>query len=93
MTAFDLETANRFGVPYIAVVGNNSAMNQIRRSPHYALNQGKPIVRWITLGLTFDPENGRCNAEKPLASGTVEAFVPSPVEARMGFLHSPMGCD
>jgi acetolactate synthase-1/2/3 large subunit len=30
MTAFDMETANRFDVPYIAVVGNNSAMNQIR---------------------------------------------------------------
>ncbi|NUA28075.1 thiamine pyrophosphate-binding protein [Cupriavidus basilensis] len=30
MTAFDMETANRFGVPYLAVIGNNSAMNQIR---------------------------------------------------------------
>ncbi len=30
MTAFDMETANRFNVPYLAVVGNNSAMNQIR---------------------------------------------------------------
>jgi acetolactate synthase-1/2/3 large subunit len=30
MTAFDMDTANRFGVPYIAVIGNNSAMNQIR---------------------------------------------------------------
>jgi len=30
MTAFDMQTANRFGAPYIAVVGNNSAMNQIR---------------------------------------------------------------
>ncbi len=30
MTAFDMETANRFSAPYIAVVGNNSAMNQIR---------------------------------------------------------------
>ena len=30
MTAFDMETADRFGAPYIAVVGNNSAMNQIR---------------------------------------------------------------
>ena len=30
MTAFDIETANRFGAPYIAVIGNNSAMNQIR---------------------------------------------------------------
>jgi acetolactate synthase-1/2/3 large subunit len=30
MTAFDMETANRFDVPYIAVIGNNSAMNQIR---------------------------------------------------------------
>ena len=30
MTAFDMETANRFGAPYVAVVGNNSAMNQIR---------------------------------------------------------------
>lgn len=30
MTAFDLETANRFNVPYLAIVGNNSAMNQIR---------------------------------------------------------------
>jgi acetolactate synthase-1/2/3 large subunit len=25
-----METTNRFGAPYIAVVGNNSAMNQIR---------------------------------------------------------------
>ena len=30
MTAFDMETANRFGAPFIAVVGNNSSMNQIR---------------------------------------------------------------
>src|SRR6202012_2005895 len=30
MTAFDMENANRFGVPYIAVIGNNSAMKQIR---------------------------------------------------------------
>lgn len=30
MTAFDMETANRFRVPYLAVIGNNSAMNQIR---------------------------------------------------------------
>ena len=30
MTAFDMETANRFGAPYLAVVGNNSHMNQIR---------------------------------------------------------------
>jgi len=30
MTAFDMETANRFRAPYIAVIGNNSAMNQIR---------------------------------------------------------------
>ncbi len=30
MTAFDMETANRFEIPYIAVIGNNSAMNQIR---------------------------------------------------------------
>ena len=30
MTAFDIQTAERFGLPYIAVVGNNSHMNQIR---------------------------------------------------------------
>jgi acetolactate synthase-1/2/3 large subunit len=30
MTAFDMETANRFGAPYIALIGNNSSMNQIR---------------------------------------------------------------
>ncbi|MDD9854809.1 MAG: thiamine pyrophosphate-binding protein [Gammaproteobacteria bacterium] len=30
MTAFDMETAQRFGAPFIAVVGNNSHMNQIR---------------------------------------------------------------
>jgi len=30
MTAFDMEAANRFGAPYVAVIGNNSAMNQIR---------------------------------------------------------------
>ena len=30
MTAFDMESANRFNAPYLAVIGNNSAMNQIR---------------------------------------------------------------
>ena len=30
MTAFDMETAYRCHVPYLAVIGNNSAMNQIR---------------------------------------------------------------
>lgn len=30
MTAFDIQTAVRFGLPYIAVIGNNSYMNQIR---------------------------------------------------------------
>jgi len=30
MTAFDMQTAIRFGLPYIAVIGNNSHMNQIR---------------------------------------------------------------
>jgi len=30
MTGFDMETANRFHAPYVAVIGNNSAMNQIR---------------------------------------------------------------
>ena len=30
MTAFDMESANRFDAPYLAVIGNNSAMNQIR---------------------------------------------------------------
>jgi acetolactate synthase-1/2/3 large subunit len=30
MTAFDMETANRFSAPYLAVIGNNSSMNQIR---------------------------------------------------------------
>ena len=30
MTAFDMETCDRFHAPYLAVIGNNSAMNQIR---------------------------------------------------------------
>ncbi len=30
MTAFDLQTAVRFDLPYVAVIGNNSYMNQIR---------------------------------------------------------------
>lgn len=30
MTAFDMETAQRFGAPYLAVIGNNAHMNQIR---------------------------------------------------------------
>jgi acetolactate synthase I/II/III large subunit len=30
MTGFDMQTAVRFGTPYIAIVGNNSYMNQIR---------------------------------------------------------------
>ncbi|MEE9587297.1 MAG: thiamine pyrophosphate-binding protein [Hyphomicrobiaceae bacterium] len=42
MTAFDMETANRFGAPYIAVIGNNSAMNQIRygQIAKYGANRG-----------------------------------------------------
>jgi acetolactate synthase-1/2/3 large subunit len=30
MTGFDMQTAIRFGLPYIAIIGNNSYMNQIR---------------------------------------------------------------
>ncbi len=30
MTAFDMESCDRFSAPYLAVIGNNSAMNQIR---------------------------------------------------------------
>ena len=30
MTGFDIQTAMRFGLPYIAIIGNNSYMNQIR---------------------------------------------------------------
>ncbi len=42
MTAFDMETAQRFGAPYLAVVGNNSAMNQIRygQITKYGPNRG-----------------------------------------------------
>ena len=42
MTAFDMETAQRFGAPYLAVVGNNSAMNQIRygQIAKYGPNRG-----------------------------------------------------
>ncbi len=42
MTAFDMETAQRFGAPYLAVVGNNSAMNQIRygQIAKYGQNRG-----------------------------------------------------
>ncbi len=42
MTAFDMETAQRFGAPYLAVIGNNSAMNQIRygQIAKYGANRG-----------------------------------------------------
>lgn len=42
MTAFDMETADRFGAPYLAVIGNNSAMNQIRygQIAKYGPNRG-----------------------------------------------------
>jgi acetolactate synthase I/II/III large subunit len=42
MTAFDMETAQRFGAPYLAIVGNNSAMNQIRygQIAKYGSNRG-----------------------------------------------------
>ena len=42
MTAFDMETSQRFGAPYLAVVGNNSAMNQIRygQIAKYGPNRG-----------------------------------------------------
>lgn len=42
MTAFDMETANRFGAPFLALIGNNSAMNQIRygQIAKYGENRG-----------------------------------------------------
>ena len=42
MTAFDMETSQRFGAPYLAIVGNNSAMNQIRfgQITKYGQNRG-----------------------------------------------------
>ncbi|HEU0221237.1 MAG TPA: thiamine pyrophosphate-binding protein [Paracoccaceae bacterium] len=42
MTAFDMETAQRFGAPYLAIIGNNSAMNQIRygQIAKYGPNRG-----------------------------------------------------
>ncbi len=42
MTAFDMETSQRFGAPYLAIVGNNSAMNQIRygQIAKYGANRG-----------------------------------------------------
>ncbi|MBI1384145.1 MAG: thiamine pyrophosphate-binding protein [Rhizobiales bacterium] len=42
MTAFDMETAQRFGAPFLAVIGNNSAMNQIRygQIAKYGANRG-----------------------------------------------------
>ena len=42
MTSFDMETAQRFGAPYLAIVGNNSAMNQIRygQITKYGQNRG-----------------------------------------------------
>jgi len=30
MTGWDIQTANRFGLPFVGVIGNNSYMNQIR---------------------------------------------------------------
>ena len=42
MTSFDMETSQRFGAPFLAVVGNNSAMNQIRygQITKYGKNRG-----------------------------------------------------
>ncbi|MEO1281895.1 MAG: thiamine pyrophosphate-dependent enzyme, partial [Pseudomonadota bacterium] len=42
MTAFDMETSQRFGAPFLAVIGNNSAMNQIRygQITKYGENRG-----------------------------------------------------
>ncbi|MEM1383909.1 MAG: thiamine pyrophosphate-binding protein [Pseudomonadota bacterium] len=42
MTAFDMETSQRFGAPFLAVIGNNSAMNQIRygQIAKYGENRG-----------------------------------------------------
>jgi len=42
MTAFDMESAQRHGAPYLAVIGNNSAMNQIRygQIEKYGANRG-----------------------------------------------------
>ena len=42
MTSFDMETSQRFGAPYLAIIGNNSAMNQIRygQIAKYGANRG-----------------------------------------------------
>ncbi len=42
MTAFDMEVSQRFGAPFLAVIGNNSAMNQIRygQIAKYGENRG-----------------------------------------------------
>ncbi|MCY4184900.1 MAG: thiamine pyrophosphate-binding protein [Rhodobacteraceae bacterium] len=42
MTSFDMETSQRFGAPFLAIVGNNSAMNQIRygQITKYGQNRG-----------------------------------------------------
>ena len=42
MTSFDMETSQRFGAPFLAIIGNNSAMNQIRygQITKYGKNRG-----------------------------------------------------
>ncbi len=55
MTEFDMETANRFGLPYLAAIGNNSAMNQIAA----ALQRGRESIaktgRSAVINICVDP--------------------------------------
>jgi acetolactate synthase-1/2/3 large subunit len=64
ITAFDMETANRFGAPYIAVIGNNSAMNQIR---YGQLAKYGEATSWATCR---SASSRRCSAATARKSGT-----------------------
>ena len=70
MTAFDMETANRFGAPYIAVIGNNSAMNQIRYGQLSKYGEERGNVGNLLGDVPFSRSSRRCWADTARRSPT-----------------------
>ena len=87
---FNMETADRFGVPYIAVIGNDSAMNQIRFGQLAIYGERRGNVGNL-LGMCRSAGSQRCLAAtvKRCATG---ADRTRPAEcARIGAPPGPLG--
>jgi acetolactate synthase-1/2/3 large subunit len=80
MTAWDMETAQRFKLPYMAVIGNNSAMNQIRCGPSSATSTSRNLPSVSAVGASPCASRARfVLLWKRLANGSLAASAPSSI--------------